>query len=327
MAYSNREGIAMIPMQAIIPGTIIDVATWPEDDEFAAYPEGARPKTAHFPPADSLPAFINRQRRYLFKRSMRRYPDQFWAEVAAYQIGCLLGVEVPPALPAVNSGKNQCGALIEWFYEDQVASYVPGGSYMQQAIAGFDRKHGWDHNFHTIRVIFRALNLVGRVDSEWSDAWVKVLLFDALCGNTDRHQDNWGLLYETSSVGRTSARLSPAFDNGTSLGHELSEAHQGGWGAYELRRYIGKGCHHLKWKIGDSARLGHIDGVRKIADLAPEKGTIMLLLLAAFDARALRENLERLSELPMPVPLSKWRINLICNLVQMRRDLLIEVLQ
>lgn len=311
----------------IFPEAVIDVASWREDEEWARYPEGARPKSAYFPPDGALPSFINPTRRYLFKRSAKRYPEQFWAEIAAYQIGCLLGVEVPPALPAINSARNQCGALIEWFYEDQAALYVPGGNFMQQAIPDFDREHGWKHNFHTIRVIFRALHRDNLVASDWVEDWIKMLLFDALCGNTDRHQDNWGLLIEWGADGKLLGRLSPAFDNGTSLGNELSEAHQGKWSATDLRRYVNRGCHHMRWHIDDGTRLGHIGGARKIAELSPPKSPNMLMLLAAFDIRVLRGNLERLSALPMPIPLSEWRIGLICNLVQMRRDLLIEALK
>ncbi len=108
----------------IIPSEPIDVATWTEDEEFARYPEGARAKTACFPPAGPLPDYIKPRRRYLFKRSREAFPEQFWAEIAAYHIGGLLEVEVPPAYPAVNSSSGQCAALIEWFYEDGKTRFV-----------------------------------------------------------------------------------------------------------------------------------------------------------------------------------------------------------
>lgn len=45
------------------------------------------------------------------------------------------------------------------------------------------------------------------------------LLLDALVGNTDRHQENWGVV--TSAKGR---RLAPSFDHASSLGFLLSDA-------------------------------------------------------------------------------------------------------
>lgn len=310
----------------IIIAEPIDVAGWCEDDEFARYPEGARPKSAYFPPKNGVPDFIVPSRRYLFKRSARRYPEQFWAEIAAYHIGCLLGVDVPLAVPAVHGSKGQCGALIQWFYEDAGALYVPGGAFMQQAIPDFDREHGWQHNFHTIRVIFRAFHRSSFVLGDWLSDWGRIFVFDALCGNTDRHQDNWGIVAEMGADGMLHGRLSPAFDNGTSLGNELSEAHQGKWTAADLRRYVDRGMHHMKWHINDGDRLKHVDGAQRVVAMAPQSCNEMLPFLERFNHQQLRENLLRLSEIEMPTPLSKWRVDLICHLVRMRHELLVEAL-
>ncbi len=62
---------------------LIDVAAWSADDSFATYPEGARDKRALFPPANCALPFIKKSRRYLFKLSDKRYPEQFWGEVVA----------------------------------------------------------------------------------------------------------------------------------------------------------------------------------------------------------------------------------------------------
>ncbi len=316
----------MSPATCIIPSDPIDVATWREDEEFARYPEGARAKTACFAPESLQLDFIMPGRRYLFKRSRQAYPEQFWAEIVAYCIGGLLGVEVPPAFPANNSVKGHCAALIEWFYVDGAALYVPGGSFMQKMIPGFDRERGTQHNFDSIRVLFRSFHQTNMMSEDWPDAWVSMLLFDALCGNTDRHQDNWGIVIDVEKR-QPLARLSPAFDNGTSLGHELSEAHHGRWTHADVVRYVLRGCHHMKWQLNDTKRLGHIEGVRKLADLLPEKAATMHGLLTTFDTGILRQNLEKLAALPLLVRLSTWRAALICELVETRRQLLIEALQ
>lgn len=309
----------------IIPREPVDVAAWREDEEFARYPEGARAKTACFAPDGLQLAFIKPGRRYLFKRSRRAYPEQFWAEIAAYHIGGLLGVEVPPAYPAVNTATGHCAALIEWFYEDGAALYVPGGAFMQQIIDNYDREYGRQHNFFTIRALFRRFHQVKLVGADWLESWVKMLLFDALCGNTDRHQDNWGLLIDSTAP--LQARLSPAFDNGTSLGHELSEAHQGQWEGADLVRYVSRGCHHLKWQMEDARRLGHITGMRTLAELLPTKATPICEMLMGLDVTLLRQDLEELVALPMPVKLSAWRADLMCRLVEIRRQCLLEALQ
>ena len=51
--------------------------------------------------------------------------------------------------------------------------------------------------------------------------WAKILLFDCLIGNTDRHHENWGIIIDSTNE----KRFAPAFDNGIALGfRELPEA-------------------------------------------------------------------------------------------------------
>jgi len=110
---------------------VFEVSTWERDAEFGVFPQGARAKDALFAPSVAPEPVIVPGKRYLFKKSKRSYPDQFWGEVIAYRIGCLLGVHVPPAFVATNAETGQAGALIEWFYEDGRERYVHGGDFMQ----------------------------------------------------------------------------------------------------------------------------------------------------------------------------------------------------
>lgn len=308
------------------PALPIDVATWQEDEEWAAYPEGARPKSAHFPPQGPLPTFINPARRYLFKRSVNRYPDQFWAEIVAYHIGRQMRIVVPPAYPAINSLTNQCGALIEWFYEDGKELYVMGGQYMQKLIPHFDRKKGTQHNFHSIRVLFRALQKAGLAQGDWLDGWIRTFLFDAICGNTDRHQDNWGFLVDPTR-NRPEFLLSPCYDNGTSLGHELFEKHWREWRPEQWKRYVDRGCPHMKWALESPGRERHVDFLKKIGGLSPTGlKQAVALHLANFDTVVLRDTLTGLSAIEMTIALAPWRADLICRLVELRRNQLLEAL-
>jgi hypothetical protein len=311
----------------ILPDSPINVANWSEDEQWANYPEGARPKSAYFPPAEPLPDFIKPERRYLFKRSQRRYPEQFWAEVVAYHIGCLLDVDVPPAYPAINSATGECAALIEWFYEDGKALFEMGGHFMQQIIKDFDRVRGGQHNFHAINVLFRALQRDGLVTPDWGEEWAKMLMFDALCGNTDRHQDNWGIVFDLATKPPV-GRLSPCYDNGTSLGHELWEEYQGKkWNDDRWLKYINNGMHHMRWTLEAPQREGHVSGVQKLAVLFPALRSLMHARLTAFDMLTLRDTLKKMSAIAMPIRLTPWRTDLIYRLVNTRRSLLLSALQ
>jgi len=108
--------------------------------------------------------------RYLFKHAFSRYPDQFWTEIVAYRVGCLLGVAVPPAFAAWDSATDTCGALIEWFLDypgEPAERYVPGGDIMASMIRGYDRKRGRQHNFEAIERYLTVLSRGGRLEDSW----------------------------------------------------------------------------------------------------------------------------------------------------------------
>jgi hypothetical protein len=100
--------------------------------------------------------------------------------------------------------------------------FVHGVDYLKRVIPDFDFKTGRQHNFRTVLAILRLVHRTRNLQMPLL-FWARTLTFDSLIGNTDRHQENWGLLWSTAVDGRR-PRFAPAFDNGTSLGHEQTEA-------------------------------------------------------------------------------------------------------
>lgn len=234
-----------------------DVAQWEADAEFGVFPQGTRAKDAVFAPDQPPEPVIVPGKRYLFKRSKKSYPDQFWGEVVAYRVGCLLGLPVPPAFAAWNSSSRHCGALIEWFYQDGSELFVMAGDFLEKIQHGFDRKRGDRHNLLDNTKLLRAFTRSKILEPGWRQWWVDALLFDALIGNTDRHQDNWGFIFY--KMGETfRCRLAPLFDNGTSLGSERFVDRVRGWTDEDFERYIAKGTHHARWSLADEVPVrGH----------------------------------------------------------------------
>lgn len=72
----------------------------------------------------------------------------------------------------------------------------------------FDRK-----KFCTINAIKSFLDKYGEKQFE---QFLGIMVFDALIGETDRHEENWGLIKENNSY-----RLSPIYDSGCNLLREL----------------------------------------------------------------------------------------------------------
>lgn len=312
-----------------MPGSnlqLIDVAEWPIDDYFAAYPEGARDKRAFFPPGDCNLPHINKSRRYLFKLSDKRYPEQFWGEIVAYGIGRMIGVPVPPSYPAINSNNHESAALIEWFYEDGEQASILGGRFMQSMIDGFDVKKGTQHNFKSIVALFRLFHRQGALENDrWLESWAKGLIFDALIGNTDRHQNNWALLFR-SSLGPKSISMAPWFDNGTSLGCDRHQKKVSSWPTKHFLNYLQNGNHHMRWDKASEDRCGLFEMPLLLVDYDSSLREPMLRCLESLNLDELSALLEVCMAVPSYVPLSPWRAGFMHQLVEWRQEILLEIL-
>lgn len=318
----GREGILIEQP----PEQPVDVARWAADDEFGVYPEGARDKSLLHSPDPAPFPFLVPNHRYLFKHSIERYPEQFWAEVIAYRTGCLLGVPVPPAFVAFDSDTGVCGSLIEWFlnYPDEPEErYVPGGDIMINLIEDYDRKKGTQHNFSSVALFHKLLRNVWSIDTDWKNYWCDMLLFDALIGNTDRHQDNWGLLWGHDASGKPRVRPAPVFDNGTSLGHEILEQKMNKFSDREnLERYVTRGHHHMRWRQTDPKQQGHSEMMGTLVDLYPELESRIVSRLKAFDMEAFTSMIKVLTEFELLAPLSSMRAEFVIKLTEFRYNVL-----
>lgn len=275
---------------------IIDVTGWPIGGDFMPYAEGTRPKFELFCPPDIDAPFLIPDHRYLYKKTIQRkskdptkqgyiHYEQFWVEIVAYHLGRALGVEVPPAFVTCRElpdGELEYAALIEWYYgypSGFSTMVFRGGELMSRAIHGYDREKGLQHNFLNVAGIMESKNI-----NSWFAHWVRMLCFDALLGNTDRHQENWEMIAEFDLFANSPDAimyllfLSPAFDNGTALGYEVIPENIGKTIA-KLDSYIAKGTHHLKWKIDDEKQQGHFELLANLIAFQPQAKDIMAELL------------------------------------------------
>lgn len=196
------------------PDQIIDIANWPIYKDYEVFPEGARDKTLRVCPDPAPYPFCLPGHRYLFKEAIKsakvpgkpRHPEQYWAEVIAFRIGRLMGLTLPPVFVAIDSTRNEPGTVNEWFMgypESGDERYVPGGDFMQRLMPGYDRDKGREHNFVSIITLSRALKRDRKLSHDWQIYWGLCLCFDALIGNTDRHQENWGMIWsDDGSIAR-----------------------------------------------------------------------------------------------------------------------------
>lgn len=310
----------------------IDVTNWKTDDEFSIYPEGARDKTLFNSP-NSQHKFLIPNHRYLYKYSLYefshldkspRHPDQFWTEIIAYHIGCLLGIPVPPAFVAFNEKDKTCGALIEWFLDypeqNEEERLTSGGDIMVNLIPSYERKKGQQHNFTSIEFYLDFLENSNEFEmAEWRFFWCDMLLFDALIGNTDRHQDNWGLLWQHTVNNKWKVRMTPVFDNGTSLGYEILEAKMDNFFRPDcMQRYINKGRHHIRYQLNDELPAQHIELLVWLADKYPAMLQRIKDKLIAFNLTHLKATINHHTGFNIPIPLTEKRADFVYHLIESR---------
>ncbi len=167
----------------------------------------------------------------------------------------------------------------------------------------------------------------GALSQNWRQWWAEALLFDALIGNSDRHQDNWGLIFD--AVGREPpnmppCRLAPLFDNGTSLGHERFPIRVAGWTDARLDQYIDKGTHHVKSSLSTEHGIqGHLSLLRYVLNHWSQHIDLDLLRgRIDFSQDDLILCIADLVHLPVAVPMTTERMRFVCRLTVRRHALL-----
>lgn len=322
----NGDGQCVIKRQTI--DQIVNVASWSNNLEIEPYQEGAREKNKVNCPIEPPFSFLIPGHLYLFKQSSHRYPAQFWVEVIAFRLGLFMGVAVPPAFVSIDENRQIAGALIEWFHNYPQGireEYIPGGELFVKVNSAYDRKKGEEHNIKDLITIITEKDDLLKV---WQEHWAKIFCFDTIIGNTDRHQDNWGLI---CSGGNN--YFSPAFDNGTAMGHEILEKDLTKK-LKSLEKYVlhNKARHHMKWdKDGD--KIKHLDFLERLINHYPDmiqymrKCVDFSISSFADEIKDLHKMSDSLPEPYANVRLTPARIKFIIELIKYRKEKTQELLK
>lgn len=162
-------------------------------------------------------------------------------------------------------------------------------------------------------------------NNDWKNYWAKAFAFDALIGNTDRHQDNWGIIVNSNT---NEIRICPVFDNGTSLGYEQKPEK---FSLFEqdnhLKRYVSKGRHHIKWDQNDAKGTGHSELLQKLVQELPETQKVMVDSLKKVNSNSFEEILDYLKSFNVQVELTAKRAEFMLKLLKFRHTILLEALE
>jgi len=93
-------------------------------------------------------------------------------------------------------------------------SLIEGADMIMEFDRSYDRsKLKGEHEVYSYDLLWRLFSNYNELDYLY-----KMIVFDTLIGNTDRHQDNFGLIRNEWT---NELRMSPLYDNSSSLGREL----------------------------------------------------------------------------------------------------------
>jgi HipA-like C-terminal domain len=298
------------------PAQLIDVAEWSTDEDFAIFPVGSKPKRLVRCPDDPPQQFLVPAHSYLFKVAHGWRAQQLWSEVIAYRIAQAVGLAVPPCFVAVDSRAGEVGALVEFFYgypgEAAVPRFVHAADLLQRFRVGprTDRPHFIRLNL----TLCRTLGLANAV--EW---WARVLSFDALIGNSDRHPENWGFLKRLRGERDALWSLAPVFDNGTSLGYEIREERLSQYiEPIRLEAYVDAGRHHCGWDFSSDHQTPHMDLCRRLLGAFPEARSDMQRVIR-IDRGQIGQILDTCSQFNVSVSFTRDRAHFVAELIEARR--------
>ena len=124
-------------------------------------------------------------------REKRDYTPENWSEVLAYEIGNALGFNVLRYDLAVHNGKVGCISK-NMTKPSNNESLIEGHSILSRYDSTYDPSDKDTYNRYTFEFVCNALKAYNA--GFYIKDFIRTLIFDAIIGNSDRHQSNWGLI-------------------------------------------------------------------------------------------------------------------------------------
>lgn len=153
-----------------------------------------------------------------------------WAEKVAAEIAHLLNIPAATVELADFAGHRGCASLN---FTTPAQQLMHGNEVMAGYLQDYDPEMRFQQSSHTVENIIKAIRAMFPKANEHRIVLRQLasyLVLDALIGNTDRHHENWGLLWqvlvnidEFSEAARLEKQydIAPSFDHASSLGREL----------------------------------------------------------------------------------------------------------
>ncbi len=119
------------------------------------------------------------------------YPTEFWSEIVSSKIGQLLGFNMLDYNIAYDLNDIQkIGCISKSMIISSENNLTEGKTYL----TGFDSKYNPEkdkkrYSFEFIKQALSYFNLGNYIENI-----IEIIIFDSIVGNSDRHQENWGII-------------------------------------------------------------------------------------------------------------------------------------
>ena len=165
---------------------------------------------------------------WLFKEA-REATGEDWAEKVVAEVAREIAIPAARVELAVRNGRRRSASQSFLQPDDNL---MHGNELLFIQVAGYDQEKKQHQSDHTLENIVRTIQMLFEGQVQIQDGVLEDLasyvVLDALVGNTDRHHENWGLVWRVVQAEGGAAGLSlftaPSFDHASSLGRELTDA-------------------------------------------------------------------------------------------------------
>jgi hypothetical protein len=133
------------------------------------------------------------------------YPTEFWSEIVSSKIGQFLGFNMLDYNIAYDENDRQkIGCISKSMVLNSENNLTEGITYL----TGYDSKYNpeEDKKKYTFQFIQNAL--IDFNFNKYIENIIEIIIFDSIVGNSDRHQENWGIImYYRNSIDKINENL------------------------------------------------------------------------------------------------------------------------
>lgn len=168
-----------------------DVSTWLVTSALSS--KGTREKLVLIKPDTEDTYFL----KFPMVKINKDYTPENWSEVIASELGIALGFNVLKYDLAVYNGKVGCISK-NMTTPSKNETLIEGHSILSRFDSTYDPSNKETYNRYTFDFVRNALKSYNAED--YVKDFICTLIFDAIIGNSDRHQSNWGIIQSINLV-------------------------------------------------------------------------------------------------------------------------------